>query len=101
MLPAHDSMLQQSIIGKGCMRGSCSPARLRCAKCSAHLRGQDLAHGPFLLVKLKPHQAPRTHISTQPLIHRLHEEGGEEATDIHHQGDGGDIFLQKMRTGRR
>lgn len=32
--------LQQGVV---CTRGACSPAGLRCAECSAHLHGQDLA----------------------------------------------------------
>lgn len=39
--------LQQGVVCRGCTRGPCSPARLRCAECSAHLCGQDLAPGPL------------------------------------------------------
>lgn len=36
---------------------------------------------------------PRTHVPPDPLVDRLHEEGGEETTEVHHQRDGGDELL--------
>lgn len=36
---------------------------------------------------------PYTHISPDPLVDRVHEEGGEETAKIHHQWDGGNELL--------
>lgn len=41
--------------------------------------------------------APVTHIPPYAPVDWLHEEGREEATQVHHQGDGGDELLWRER----